>query len=392
MNGWMHHFIRGASQASTVSVFGALAICLGGWLWLINFYDADNLAASGRSVMLDTRDVYGYASSLGEQLNRIEGGGPLILYAGESTSGQALFSPEMLSEEISEHFFPFDFRAIWIGGQTIWEVEALAAMMNPGRERVLLMPLHLPRFQAARERLQQVADSKRTLYSNPEHWHRILMEEDITAGFTTGVMLFDNSAYLAKRKWGILQQILGEAPADPRSWTPKIPPRDMNQLRKMWKDPDYVPYSDGTKKRRTASPIPPIPIVRELAVINGAKRLARYWELADESEAMIIRSVNRLQRLGIRVILFDTPMDLQAMRDYMGDSELSRFRHDLGERRRRVSAATGAELIDLVKPHSYTTNYFSDWIHILHNGARQRFTRALAAKVTKLMSNKDTAE
>lgn len=377
-------FVRGAFSFSAVSVYGTLVVFALCWGLLAWWYDEDNLRAAGRSVVLTPYDKYGHASAKAARLQDVPGNGPLILYVGASMAGAAVFKPSFLHQQLTTELGELDSRAIWAGGLSIWEIEAIAQNLDPSRERIVLLPMGIARFQLGQDSLKNIADSERLLIADKSYWKKILNEEEISAPVNTNIMLFDNYPYFAKRSTGVVQQILGYPKIQPGGWRPKIQANAMGELKKMWADSDYIPDEDESRARRaknngglsTAD-------IRGLAHYSGLVKLDEYSQFADEAEEMLIRVIQRLMQDGSQVIMFETPFDVESMTRFEGAQATQAFIKDMHERLARISELTGAPIIYTGTRADLPTTTFSDWIHVVDHEAAKSFTRLLAKDVAK---------
>lgn len=373
-------FVRGVFSFSAVSVYGTLIIFAFCWGLLAWWYGEDNLRAGSRSVVSTPYDKYGHASAKAAKLRNVPGNGPLILYVGASMAGAALFKPEFLHQQLLTELGASDLRAIWAGGLSIWEIEAIAHNLDPSRERVVMLPMGIARFQQGQDKLKSIADSERLLLTDRSYWGKILNEEEIPASRSTNIMLFDNFAYFSKRRTGVLHQLL-DYPKFTPGWLPSIKPNVMIELKKMWADPDYSPDEEKFTRDPRGKNVLNTADFRGLAHYGGLIRLAEYSEFADEAEEMLVRVVKRLIQNGSKVIMFETPLDVESMTRFEGAVATQAFVKDLHERLARISDLTGAQIVYTGTRADLPTTKFSDWIHVVDNDARRSFTRLLAKDV-----------
>jgi hypothetical protein len=378
-----NEFVRGAVSFSALSVYGAAIVCGLCWLLFLALYDAENLRLGGRSVFLNQVDAYGRASVLGERLRNVPGQGPLIFYAGSSLARNAISSPDALDQALHEEMGEVDFRAISVGGFTLWEIEALAANLDPGRERVFLLPVSIGRLQFGREKLKGVASEERLLFSDGTYWGGILEEEKVEYPPSLGFMALDNFAYVAKRKKGVVRQFW-LPPADLVSWHGSVAPEELLELEKMWLDPTYKPEGKVLRNNRKGfGNAISLPGARVMAGWNGMTMLNGYTENADVAQGMLVRSIERLNKKNIRVVMFETPMDVEAIRQFRGEKEAASLIADFYSRIERVSQETNTPLLLIGKQADFPTTKFSDWVHVVEEEARLEFTRMLAKELAQ---------
>jgi hypothetical protein len=121
--------------------------------------------------------------------------------------------------------------------------------------------------------------------------------------------------------------------------------------------------------------------VRRMAAWMGPKKLASYQKNADVAEEMIVRAIRRLQDRNIKVVLFETPLDVEAITLLRGEEKTRALMDDFYARVDRIASSTDVPVLFIGSQTNFPTTVFSDWMHVIEEGAREIFTRTLASEL-----------
>jgi len=346
-------FWAGATLPSAPALAGSLLVCAG--LWTLCAVTLDEaLVASGRMVTFESDD---YAAVAAEALRLRESPAPSptsVVVISASSTREAISSPDQLADEVARRagVRGHTIRPVMFTAGAIAPVEALALSdwLPDDFSGVVVIALSARLLGFTADELQALVSKPRLPLRSPTLDAALPALGLTPRGHWSRNFFLDNSSFFLAR------------PAALKSLRGKPPRPRFHQIGGL---PDPTPEEWARLARR----------VRDW--------LLRYEAGRERNLALYARLAARLQERGAEVAFVQSPrnpdVQARAMEDPAVAAAWETYRADV----RRFADEVGAAFWDPGEAVRLAPDEFKDYSHLDRQGARERFTQALAKEIAQ---------